>query len=70
MKMKYKLYNDNNSFNIEFTAKATLADIQSAMGLPASIRVRLVESYGCLSGTVKEYRQDKTGFTFSIIEVL
>lgn len=40
--MKYKLYNDSNSFNIEFTAKATL----------------------------KEYRQDKTGFTFSIIEVL
>jgi hypothetical protein len=66
---KYKVYNDNNSFNIEFQATATLDTVKSAMNIPTTLRVRLVEKYDTLSGLVKEYRQDKTGFTFSIREV-
>jgi hypothetical protein len=66
---KYKVYNDNNSFNIEFPATATLDTVKGAMNIPTTLRVRLVEKYDTLSGLVKEYRQDKTGFTFSIREV-
>jgi hypothetical protein len=41
---KYKVYNDNNSFNIEFPATATLDTIKGAMNIPTTLRVRLVES--------------------------
>lgn len=60
---KYRLYSDSGVFNREYPGNASLAAIMAGESIPGRARLQVHD------GNRREYRVDKTGFQFSIIDV-
>lgn len=64
MSVAYRLYSDNEVFHQEHPADASLASIMAHNGIPGRARLKVEVA------DRREYRVDKSGFTFSITDVL
>jgi len=64
----YRTFSDHKN-TIEVDINESIRSITLSMGVPSSSRYRLIDVYSDSYSLTRTYRQDKTGYLFTIRDV-